>query len=79
MRPVNMHEAKTHLSRLVQRAASGEVIVIARGGKPVAKLVAYDFDPAPRVPGSLRGLIHVADTFDDPLPPEIVERFFDPA
>ena len=78
MQSVNMHEAKTHLSRLVERAAQGEVIIIAKSGKPVAKLVAYDHDPAPRVPGSLKGLLQIADDFDAPLPPEVLDRFLDP-
>lgn len=72
---VNIHEAKTHLSRLVERAESGEEIVIARGGKPVAKLVPYAADLSPRVPGSMRGLIHVHDDFDAPLPPELLAAF----
>ena len=76
MGAVNIHEAKTHLSRLVERAAAGEVIVIAKSGKPLAKLIAYDGDDSPRTPGSHRGLIDVPDDFDDPLPPEIVERFY---
>jgi prevent-host-death family protein len=71
-----MHEAKTHLSRLVERAAAGEVIVIARSGKPVAKLVAYEGDDSQRVPGSLRGRIEVPDDFDAPLPPDMLDRFY---
>ena len=75
MPAVNIHEAKTHLSRLVDRAAAGEVIVIAKSGKPVAKLIAFSGDTNPRVPGSMRGQIHVPDDFDAPLPPEILDRF----
>ena len=73
---VNIHAAKTHLSRLVERAASGEEIVIARNGKPVAKLVAYREEAAPRVPGSMRGQIWISDDFDAPLPPEILASFY---
>jgi len=76
MQSVNIHEAKTHLSRLVDRVTAGEVIVIAKSGKPVAKLVPYLTDESPRVPGSLRGMIEVRDDFDAPLPPHIVERFY---
>jgi len=72
---VNLHEAKTHLSRLVERAANGEEIVIARSGKPVAKLVAFDRDLTPRSFDSMRGLIHVPDDFDAPLPPEVLAGF----
>jgi len=61
---VNIHEAKTHLSRLVDRAASGEEIVISRAGKPVAKLVAYDLVRPDRVLGQLRGRIRIAPDFD---------------
>ena len=75
MGSVNIHEAKTHLSRLVERAAAGEEIIIARGGKPVAKLVAIDHDPTPRRPGSLRGRIRIAEDFDAPLPPHLLAGF----
>lgn len=65
---VNIHEAKSHLSRLVRRAASGEEIVIARSGKPLAKLVAFGRSMAPRKPGSAKGRLVIAPTFDAPLP-----------
>jgi prevent-host-death family protein len=75
MKPVNIHEAKTHLSRLVERAAAGEEIIIAKSGKPVARLVALDYDPTPRVFGTMRGKIRIADDFDAPLPPELLAYF----
>lgn len=75
MKPVNMHEAKTHLSRLVERAAAGEEIIIAKGGRPVARLVGLDRDPSPRVFGRMRGKIRLADDFDAPLPPELLAYF----
>jgi len=62
---VNMHEAKTHLSRLVERAANGEEIIIGNAGKPRARLVAYQQPATPRAPGSMRGKIWIADDFDD--------------
>jgi prevent-host-death family protein len=68
MTVVNIHAAKTHLSRLVDRAAKGEEIVIARAGKPVARLVACDTKPKRRVPGQLKGRIEYGDDFDEPLP-----------
>jgi prevent-host-death family protein len=76
MTQVNIYEAKTHLSRLVERVERGEEIVIARSGKPVAKLVPVDADPSPRVPGTMRGLIHESDDFDDPLPAEVLASFY---
>ncbi len=62
---VTIHEAKTHLSRLVQRAHAGEEIIIRRGKVPMAKLVRYDPDPVPRRPGRLRGQIELAPDFDE--------------
>lgn len=70
---VNVHEAKTHLSRLLERVEQGEEIVIARNNRPVARLVAYE---APqRRPGSLRGRMRIAEDFDDPLPDELADAF----
>ena len=75
MATVNIHEAKTHLSRLVERAAAGEEIVIARNGRPVARLVGIEEDDTPRVPGSMRGRFTVPDDFDAPLPPDLLAAF----
>lgn len=75
MRQVNIHEAKTHLSRLVDDAVRGEEIVIAKAGRPVARLIGFDVDRPPRVPGLLKGKISVADDFDAPLPDEILQTF----
>jgi prevent-host-death family protein len=73
---VNMHEAKTHLSRLVERAEAGEEIVIGRAGKPVAKLVPYQPErPARRGLGAWKGRVWIADDFDDDLPTEVLEAF----
>jgi prevent-host-death family protein len=65
-RPVNIHEAKTHLSRLVERVEAGEEIVIARAGRPVARLVRYRARNAPRIPGLWRGRVQLAPDFDAP-------------
>jgi prevent-host-death family protein len=73
---VNVHAAKTHLSRLLDRAADGEEIVIARAGKPVARLVPFDRVVDRRTPGRLRGRIRIADDFDD-TPDWLVEAFDD--
>lgn len=70
---VSVHAAKTHLSRLIQKVESGESVVITRGGKPVARLVALDVEP--RRPGSLKGRIRIARDFDAPLPDELLRRF----
>lgn len=74
MPQVNLHEAKTHLSRLVDRAARGEEIVIARGGRPVARLVALKPEREPRKLGGYRGQVHLADDFDE-LPDDIAIAF----
>lgn len=73
---VNIHEAKTHLSRLVQRAADGEDIVIAKAGKAMVRMVPYREPAKPRVPGAWKGLGWIADDFDDPLPPEMLAEFY---
>jgi prevent-host-death family protein len=65
---VNVHEAKTHLSRLLARVEAGEEIVIARAGKPIARLSPAVERPPDRVPGYDRGKIVIHDNFDDPLP-----------
>ena len=62
---VNVHEAKTHLSRLIDRAAEGEEVVIARAGKPVARLVAYTPSVERRVPGQWKGKIKILPGFDE--------------
>lgn len=73
MKTYNVHEAKTHLSRLLDRVAEGEEIVIAKSGRPVAKLVRVNLEP--RKPGRLKGRIHIAPDFDEPLPDEILTAF----
>ncbi len=75
MRQVNIHEAKTHLSQLLEQAALGDDIIIAKAGKPIARLVAIDDDTTPRPRGLLKGKIWIADDFDAPLPDEILQSF----
>lgn len=75
MAQVNVHEAKTHLSRLLRRVASGEEIVISRAGKPVARLVAVAEPKLPRELGRDRGKIWIADDFDAPLPDDLLAAF----
>ncbi len=74
---VNLYDAKTHLSKLVERAAAGEEIIIAKAGKPKARLVPYEAPRKKRVGGqNLLGITYIADDFDGPLPPEI-QKYFD--
>ena len=75
MTQINMHEAKSQLSRLVERAAGGEEIVIARAGRPVARLVAYRESGGKRLPGRWKGRIVIHDDFDDPLPEDLAGPF----
>jgi len=72
---VNMFEAKTQLSKLVEMAERGEEVIIARAGKPVARLMPFEPKKRPIRFGLLKGKLHVADDFDDPLPPEIQAEF----
>lgn len=73
---VNVHDAKTHLSRLLERAESGEEIVIARAGKPVARLVPYTSERPKRTFGALKGQIRILPGFDE-LDDEIAREFDD--
>lgn len=72
---VNIYAAKTNLSRLVDRARAGDEIVIARHGRPVARLVPVEHDEPDRRPGLLAGKIEISDDFDAPLPDAVVESF----
>jgi prevent-host-death family protein len=71
---VNMHEAKTTLSRLVERARAGEEIIIGKAGEPLVKLVPVKRRTKPRVPGKWRGNVWIADDFDE-LPSDILDAF----
>lgn len=68
MATVNIHEAKTHLSKLLLRVMNGEKIIIAKAGKPIAVLSAIEEDHAQRIPGNDAGQIVIEPNFDDPLP-----------
>ena len=72
---VNIYEAKTHLSELVERAAAGEEIIIAKAGTPRARLVPLAAAKTPRTPGAWKGKIWIADDFDEPLPPDVLAYF----
>ncbi len=72
---VSVYNAKTNLSRLLDRAAGGEEIVITRNGRPVAKLVAATVTRKPRKLGVLKGRIRISKAFDDPLPDDVLNAF----
>ena len=74
MHITNIHQAKTQLSRLIERVLQGEEIVIGRAGKPVAKLVPYERSAQPRQGGQWRGQVAIEDNFDE-LPEEIAAAF----
>jgi prevent-host-death family protein len=75
MTKVNIHQAKTQFSRLIEMAASGEEVIIAKSGKPVARLVSYTPKGAVRRPGSMRGKIRIKKNFDAPLAKELLDAF----
>ena len=72
---INVHDAKTNLSRLLSRVAGGEEIIIARAGKLVARIVPVSAPPAKRTPDSATGLIVLKDSFTDPLPDTLLDQF----
>lgn len=74
--PVNIHAAKTHLSRLIERVEAGEEVVIARAGRPVARLVPFGSRTQPRRLGSLKGQIWLAPDWDSPEVNEAIARDF---
>jgi prevent-host-death family protein len=75
MKIVNVHEAKTHLSRLLEEVAAGQEVVIARAGRPVARLTALQPTRPPRQLGALAGLYTVPEDWDAPLPADVIARF----
>lgn len=76
MQMINIHQAKTNLSKLIEKTLNGKDIVIAKAGKPVAKLVAYKEKLKPRKPGLLKGKIWISDDFNDE-DPEINKLFYE--
>jgi prevent-host-death family protein len=75
MKTVNLHAAKTHLSRLVDEAAAGQDVVIAKNGKPLVKLVAVSAGTRRKGFGTLKGKIRIADDFDAPLADSVLQAF----
>lgn len=72
---VNIHEAKTHLSRLLERALGGEEIVIMKAGKPLVRLMPVASGPIRRKIGTAKGEFQVPDDFDAPLPDHVLDEF----
>lgn len=72
---VNVHEAKTHFSQLLTRVQEGEEIIIAKAGKPVARLIPEIPSLTKRVAGTAKGKVTVTDDFDAPLPEAMLEEF----
>jgi len=72
---VNIHDAKTNLSKLLQLVIAGEEIVIAKSGSPIARIVPYTSKPTKRIPGSAKGKIWIAPDFNDPLPDDLLDAF----
>lgn len=75
MRTINIHEAKTNLSRLIENVAAGEEIVIAKAGKPMARLVPLGVMPQRRRLGVFKGQLNVPDDFDGLLPADVLALF----
>ncbi len=72
---VNIHEAKTHFSQLLNRAGSGEEVIIAKAGKPIARIVPVKKEVKKRKPGSAKGQVVLEDNFFAPLPESILSKF----
>lgn len=72
---INIYEAKTQLSDLVERAHNGEEIIIAKAGRPLARLVPLREEAVKRRPGGWKGKIWISPAFDDPLPDDILDAF----
>lgn len=72
---VNIHDAKTRFSKLINQALKGDDIVIARDGKPLIRLIPYTEEPNLRKGGQFNGLIEISDDFDAPLPDDILKYF----
>jgi len=75
MTTINIYEAKTQLSKLVEKAASGQDVIIARGGKPVARLTRLEAPQKKIRFGLLKGKVKVAKDFDAPLPEDLIGQF----
>lgn len=75
MEIVNTHDAKSRLSQLLARVAKGEEFIIARAGKPLARLIAFRSEEGERTGGHWKGLVRISEDFDDPLPDDLAGPF----
>lgn len=73
---VNIHQAKTHFSHLINQALKGEEVVIAKAGVPLIKLTPYEKKSTKRKGGQLKGVLLIEDNFDDPLPEDVLKSFY---
>jgi prevent-host-death family protein len=77
MASISVYQARAELSRLIERALSGEEIIVTRRGKPTVRLVPVDSEQPRRKPGALKGKITIPESFFDPLPDDIIEAFYE--
>ena len=75
MTTFNVHEAKTHFSKILDRVSAGEEIIIAKAGRPVARLVPLEAKGKARVPGTYAGRILITDDFEAPMPDDVLDDF----
>jgi prevent-host-death family protein len=73
---VNIYEAKSKLSKLINQVIAGEEVIVAKSGKPVAKIVPFEKPTQNRKPGSAKGKLIISDDFDAPLPDDILKGFY---
>ncbi len=73
---INIYDAKTRFSKLINQALKGDEIIIARDGKPLVRLVPYTEEPQVRKGGQLKGLMQISEDFDAPLPDDLLKLFY---
>ena len=76
MTVVNIHDAKTHLSKLINDVLDGKTVIIAKSGVPVVRLTAYNEEVTERQGGQLKGLVKMSEDFDAPLPKDVLASFY---
>lgn len=73
---INIHDAKTHFSKLINQALKGEEIIIARDGNPLIRLVPFTEEPQIRRSGQFKGIMIISEDFDAPLPDDVLKQFY---
>ena len=73
---INIHDAKTRFSKIINQVLKGDEIIIARDGKPLIRLVPYTEKPEIRKSGQFKGIIEISDDFNAPLPDDILKSFY---